>query len=58
MPKKAERIEDGEYIVADPRICHGALTFKGTRIFVRAACAMRVIALSIWIAARQRRKKC
>jgi uncharacterized protein (DUF433 family) len=35
MPKKAERIEYGEYIVADPRICHGALTFKGTRIFVR-----------------------
>lgn len=28
------RIELGEYIVADPRICHGKLTFKGTRIFV------------------------
>jgi uncharacterized protein (DUF433 family) len=24
----------GEYIVADPRICHGALTFRGTRVFV------------------------
>lgn len=24
----------GRYIVADPRICHGALTFRGTRIFV------------------------
>ena len=22
------------YIVADPKICHGKLTFKGTRIFV------------------------
>jgi uncharacterized protein (DUF433 family) len=22
------------YIVADPRICHGKLTFRGTRIFV------------------------
>lgn len=24
----------GQYIVADPRICHGKLTFRGTRIFV------------------------
>jgi len=30
----AERIELGEYIVADPRICHGKPTFKGTRVFV------------------------
>ncbi len=29
------RIELGKYIVADPRICHGKLTFKGTRIFVQ-----------------------
>jgi uncharacterized protein (DUF433 family) len=28
------RIELGQYIVADPEICHGAVTFKGTRIFV------------------------
>ena len=27
-------IELGEYIVADPKICHGKLTFVGTRIFV------------------------
>lgn len=26
----------GEYIVADPAICHGAVTFRGTRIFVEA----------------------
>jgi uncharacterized protein (DUF433 family) len=26
----------GEYIVADPAICHGAVTFRGTRIFVDA----------------------
>ena len=25
----------GRYVVADPRVCHGALTFVGTRIFVR-----------------------
>jgi uncharacterized protein (DUF433 family) len=28
------RIELGEHIVADPRICHGKPTFKGTRIMV------------------------
>jgi uncharacterized protein (DUF433 family) len=26
--------EFGAYIVADPRICHGQLTFRGTRILV------------------------
>jgi uncharacterized protein (DUF433 family) len=25
----------GKYIVADPKICHGKLTFLGTRIFVK-----------------------
>lgn len=25
----------GKYIVADPEICHGKLTFVGTRIFVQ-----------------------
>jgi len=29
-----QRIELGEYVVADPLICHGKLTFKGTRIMV------------------------
>jgi uncharacterized protein (DUF433 family) len=29
-----KRKEFGQYIVCDPRICHGALTFKGTRILV------------------------
>ena len=28
------RIELGEHIVADPEICHGQPTFKGTRIMV------------------------
>jgi uncharacterized protein (DUF433 family) len=28
------RKEYGKYIVADPQICHGALTFRGTRVFV------------------------
>ena len=27
--------EYGKYIVADPRICHGQWTFRGTRITVR-----------------------
>ena len=30
-----KRKEFGKYIVADPAICHGRLTFKGTRIFVK-----------------------
>lgn len=29
-----KRTELSDYIVADPSICHGALTFKGTRLFV------------------------
>ena len=28
------RVELGDYIVADPEICHGKPTFKGTRIMV------------------------
>ena len=29
-----KRIELGSYIVADPEICHGVPTFRGTRIMV------------------------
>ena len=29
-----QRVSLGEYIVADPLICHGKLTYKGTRIMV------------------------
>lgn len=32
VPRTACQI--GRYIVADPRVCHGKLTFRGTRIFV------------------------
>lgn len=28
------RIEINKYIVADPEVCHGKLTFKGTRVMV------------------------
>jgi uncharacterized protein (DUF433 family) len=34
MPK-ARRKKLGRYIVADPEICHGKPTFRGTRIMVR-----------------------
>jgi uncharacterized protein (DUF433 family) len=27
-------IELGKYVVSDPKICHGYLTFKGTRVMV------------------------
>ncbi len=32
--RSGQRIELGRYIVADPAICHGKPTFKGTRVFV------------------------
>ena len=31
---KGQRIELGRFIVADPAICHGKPTYKGTRIMV------------------------
>src|SRR5437762_10791632 len=31
---KLKRVELGEHIVADPQVCHGNPTFKGTRIMV------------------------
>jgi len=34
--KASKRRELGQYIVADPDICHGQLTFKGTRILVKS----------------------
>lgn len=34
--KVRKRTEFGRYIVADPEICHGQLTFKGTRILVKS----------------------
>lgn len=32
--RKSTSRQLGRYIVADPAICHGKLTFRGTRIFV------------------------
>jgi uncharacterized protein (DUF433 family) len=34
MPTR-KRKEYGEYIVSDPEICGGDLTFKGTRVLVK-----------------------
>ncbi len=35
MTKKNDRAKIiGRYIVADPKICHGKPTFRGTRVFV------------------------
>lgn len=34
--KTRKRKELGQYIVTDPEICHGQLTFKGTRIMVKS----------------------
>ena len=38
--KTRRRKEFGQYIVADPEICHGQLTFKGTRIMVKSVLEM------------------
>jgi uncharacterized protein (DUF433 family) len=32
--KTDKRMVLGRYIVADPEVCHGKLTFRGTRVFV------------------------
>src|SRR5438034_10093855 len=32
--RNGHRIELGDHVVADPLICHGKLTYKGTRIMV------------------------
>jgi uncharacterized protein (DUF433 family) len=32
--RAAEKRVLGRYVVADPAVCHGELTFRGTRIFV------------------------
>ncbi|MBI4663258.1 MAG: DUF433 domain-containing protein [Verrucomicrobia bacterium] len=37
---KGQRIELGRFIVADPKICHGKPTYKGTRIMVWLVLAM------------------
>jgi uncharacterized protein (DUF433 family) len=35
MPQKDNKAKIlGRYIVADPKVCHGKPTFRGTRIFV------------------------
>jgi|ERR1035438_2459658 uncharacterized protein (DUF433 family) len=37
---KEQRIELGDFIVADPATCHGKPTYKGTRIMVWQVLAM------------------
>ena len=41
MKSSSKRVELGEYVVADPEICHGQLTFKGTRIMVKSVLFLR-----------------
>ena len=40
LMKPRKRTELGQYIVADPEICHGQLTFNGTRIMVKSILEM------------------
>ena len=40
MKKKNERrVEIGQHLVVDPEVCHGRMTFKGTRVWVEAVLA-------------------
>ncbi len=34
-----KRVELGKYVISDPAICHGKLTFKGTRVLVEPVLA-------------------
>ncbi len=48
--KPKQRSQIGRFIVADPEVCHGKLTFDGTRILVRTILAYLAIGKSIdWI---------
>jgi uncharacterized protein (DUF433 family) len=38
--RTSKRKELGQYLVIDPEICGGQLTFKGTRIFIKDVLAM------------------
>lgn len=50
VPKGRYKI--GRFIVSDPEICHGKLTFSGTRILVRTVLAYLASGKSInWILA-------
>lgn len=37
---KGQRVDLGRFIVADPAVCHGKPTYKGTRIMVWQVLAM------------------
>lgn len=34
-----QRVEVGKYLVIDPEVCHGQMTFKGTRVPVETVLA-------------------
>jgi len=42
-----KRLEIGEYLVRDPEIYHGELTFKGTRVPVRVVLAYVATGMSV-----------
>jgi len=47
-----ERVEIGRYLVSDPEVCHGQLTFKGTRILVETVLSYLAAGRTIdWILA-------
>jgi uncharacterized protein (DUF433 family) len=66
MPKKATKEPEndksravvlGRYIVMDPAICHGKLTFRGTRIFVKDILDDVATGLDFWSITEKRHGK-
>jgi len=50
--KSAKRLEIGKHVVSDPEICHGQLTFRGTRILVETVLSYLAAGRSIeWVLA-------
>jgi uncharacterized protein (DUF433 family) len=43
---KSKRVVLGRYIVADPKICHGKPTFRGTRIMVADVLEMVAVGMA------------
>ncbi|MCY7410487.1 MAG: DUF433 domain-containing protein [Chitinophagales bacterium] len=41
-----KRQQLGKFVIADPKICHGQLTFKGTRVLVAVVLEMAAEGLS------------
>jgi uncharacterized protein (DUF433 family) len=45
-----KRVEVGRYLISDPEVCHGQLTFKGTRVLVETVLSYLVSGRTVdWV---------